>query len=118
MENVGLMFRPIKIGSTDGVRHETAVALIDTGCDETVIKESLAKRLKLKSYGEFRTVSASQHEMLGYYTEVEIRDLKDDIGGIQYVGVSNIPFNSDEGIVAILGVDFLQKNHIILSFNS
>ena len=56
--------------------------------------------------------------MLGYYAEVEIRDLRDDVGGIQYVGVSNIPFNSDEGIVAILGVDFLQKNDIILNFNS
>ena len=113
---MGVMFRPIKIGSTDGVRQETAVALIDTGCDETVIKESLAKRLGLKEYGDFRTVSASQHEMLGYYAEVDIRDLKDDVGGILNVGVSEIPFNSDEGIEAILGVDFLQKNNVILNF--
>jgi hypothetical protein len=49
---------------------------------------------------------------------VEIRDLGNDVGGVQYVGVSNVPFNSDEGIVAILGVDFLQKNNVILNFSS
>ena len=96
---------------------ETAVALIDTGCDETVIKESLAQRLHLESYGEYRSVSASQHEVIGHYTEVEIRDLKEGVGGVHFVGVSDVPFDSDEGIVAIIGVDFLQEYNIILNFS-
>ena len=63
---MGLMYRPIRICSKDGDRQETAVALIDTGCDETVIKESLAKRLNLESYGKYLSVSASQHTVVGY----------------------------------------------------
>jgi len=112
------MFRPIDVSSPDGSRKETAVALIDTGCDETVINQSVAERLHLEQYGEYRSVSASQHEVHGYYSEVVLRDLREGVGGIHYVGVTNVPFDSDEGIVAIIGVDFLQAHNIKLDFSS
>jgi len=43
------MYRGIEI-KVNG-RSKIAVALIDSGCDETIISERLAKRLNLKLYG-------------------------------------------------------------------
>lgn len=92
------------------------VALVDTGADETVISERLAKKLNLKLYGEYESVSASRHKIIGKLAKVKFKDeeIEDEI----VVGVSDEPFadNGEEGIDVILGVNFLQRNNVKLNF--
>ncbi|MCK4614596.1 MAG: hypothetical protein KAU14_07325 [Thermoplasmata archaeon] len=111
---MGLIYRPIRISSLDEKNSKNTVALVDTGCDESVISERIARKIDAGLYGIFKTVSASQHEMTGSYADVILYDLADEIGGQITVGVSDEPFDVDEGIEVILGVDFLQENSVKL----
>ena len=108
------MYRGIQIKS-NGIS-KIAVAFIDSGCDETIISERLAKKLKLKLYGKFEILTAGKIKITGKLGEVTITDekIKDKIT----VGVTNQPFDDVEehGIDIILGHDFLQRNKIKLIF--
>ena len=113
---MGLIFRPVRLSSMNGKRTANTVALVDTGCDETVISNRIATEITAETYGVFRTHSASQHEMEGKYADILVQDLSDELGGPMTVGVCNDPFESDEGIECIIGIDFLQQNGVRLDF--
>ena len=115
---MGLMYRPVKISSIEGDRSVVVVALVDTGADETVVSKRLMKDLDIQIYGHFRTQSASGHEIRGKKADVSVIELSNSIGGDITVGVTNVPFMVDEGIEALLGVDFLQKFNIRLNFTN
>ena len=108
------MYRGIQIKS-NGIS-KIAVAFIDSGCDETIISERLAKKLKLKLYGKFEITTAGKTKITGKLGKVTLIDerIKDKIT----VGVTNQPFDDVEehGIDIILGHDFLQRNNIKLIF--
>lgn len=114
---MGRIYRPI-IVSANG-REKLTVAFIDSGADETVISKAVAKELKLKLYGIYRSYSATDHIIEGNFAEVTLKD--DSIKVTMEVGVSDIPFKSDysdeEGVEVILGVDFLQETGIKLDFS-
>ncbi len=113
---MGLIFRPIRLSSLDENKSATTVALVDTGCDETVISERMAREIDADQYGVFKSFSASQHEMNGKYADIAVHDLADKLGGPMTVGVCGEPFEPDEGIEVIIGVDFLQENEVRLDF--
>ncbi|MCK5561034.1 MAG: retroviral-like aspartic protease family protein, partial [Thermoplasmata archaeon] len=95
------------------------VAFVDTGADETVISKKIADALKLKLYGIYRSYSATDHIIEGNFAKVTLK--MDSVKITMEVGVSDIPFQSDysdeEGIEAILGLDFLQETGIKLDFS-
>lgn len=115
---MGLMYRPVRISSIDGNRSAVVVALVDTGADETVVSERVMKELEIRIYGQFRTKSASGHDIYGRRADVELMELSNSVGGKMTVGVTNAPFMVDEGIEALLGVDFLQHFNIQLNFTN
>ncbi len=114
---MGRIYRPI-IVSANGCEKLT-VAFIDSGADETVISKEVAKELRVKLYGVYRSYSATNHIIEGNFAEVTLKD--DNVKVTMEVGVSDIPFKSDysdeEGVEVILGVDFLQEAGIKLDFS-
>lgn len=108
------MYRGIQVKS-NGIS-KIAVAFIDSGCDETIISERLAKKLKLKLYGYFEILTAGKIKITGKLGEVTLIDekIKDKIT----VGVTDKPFDDVEehGVDVILGHDFLQRNNVKLLF--
>ena len=107
---MGRIYRSIEI-SNNGAKTVT-VAIVDTGADETVISEKIAKRIDAQLYGTFRAICASDTVIEGRYTDVIIRDLLTEKESNMIVGVSGVPFSTDdiddEGVDVILGVDYLQ----------
>ncbi len=107
---MGRIYRIVEISSNR--RMKSAIAIVDTGADETVISERLAKKLNTKLYGEFLAQCASQTILKGEYSNVKIKELNSGKETSMEVGVSDIPFDTDdiddEGIDIILGVDFIQ----------
>ena len=114
---MGRMYRAVVV-SANG-RSEMTVAFIDTGADETIISNSIAKKLRLKLYGEYKALSASRHKIIGRLAYVKISDsaISDKI----VVGVTDEPFGTEyvdeEGVEVILGIDFLQRNNVKLDFS-
>ena len=108
------MYRGIQIKSNGILK--IVVAFIDSGCDETIISERLAQKLKLKLYGKFEITTASKTKIKGKLGEVTLIDekIKDKIT----VGVTNEPFDDvqEHGVDVILGHDFLQRNKVKLIF--
>ena len=108
------MYRGLQIKSNG--RSKIAVAFIDSGSDETIISERLAKKLKLKLYGKFEIITAGEKKITGKLGEVTLIDenIRDKIT----VGVTDKPFDDVEehGVDIILGHDFLQRNKIKLIF--
>jgi hypothetical protein len=51
------MYRGVEVKANG--RSSIAVAFVDSGCDETIISERLANKLKVKLYGKFESLSAS-----------------------------------------------------------
>jgi predicted aspartyl protease len=91
------------------------VAFIDSGADETVISEQLAKKLRLKLYGEYKSVTASKQVIVGKLATVTLSN--SEITDKITAGVTDEPFiDEDEGVDVILGIDFLQRNGIKLDF--
>lgn len=108
---MGRIYRPVEIVVNN--KKEIAVALIDTGADETVVSEKLAKRLNAELYGLYTARCASQTVLSGRYADITIKELKSGKQTTIEAGVSNVPFDTDdideEGIDIILGVNFIQK---------
>ena len=111
---MGRMYRGVEVKANG--RSTIAVAFVDSGCDETIISERLANKLKLKFYGKFESLSASQTKIIGKLCKVTIKDER--IQDILTVGVTNKPFEDAEehGVDIILGHDFLQRNKVKLVF--
>ena len=111
---MGRIYRSVEIFFKDN--KAVSVAIIDTGADETVISERIAKAIDAELYGTFRAICASDTVLEGKYADVEIKDLLSDKRTKMVVGVSEIPFNTDdiddEGVDVILGVDFIQKTKL------
>ncbi len=108
---MGRVYRPVEV-SCNGVK-ETVIAIVDTGADETVISEKIANQLKAKLYGIYTAKCASQTILTGKYADILIKELKSAKQAQIEVGVSDVPFNTDdideEGLDVILGVDFIQE---------
>jgi len=115
---MGRIYRPVEVEY--GNRKATTVAIIDTGADETVISERLAGKVNSDLYGVFKAICASDTILEGKYADVRIRELWSGVEIIMTVGVSDKPFGTDdiddEGVEAILGVDFLQETEMPLDF--
>lgn len=94
-------------------KKESAIAIVDTGADETVISKKLAERLNVELHGIFLARCASQTVLEGRYASVKIRELKTMKEASLEAGVSDVPFDTDdideEGLDVILGIDFIQK---------
>jgi predicted aspartyl protease len=54
---MGWIYRSVEVEYGD--RKATAVAIIDTGADETVISERLAGKVNSDLYGNFKAICAS-----------------------------------------------------------
>lgn len=108
---MGRVYRPVEV-NFNGMK-EIAIALVDTGADETVISKKLATKLKANLYGTYTAKCASQTILQGKYADVKIKELKSGKETTIEAGVSDVPFNTDdideEGLDIILGVDFIQK---------
>jgi len=115
---MGRIYRPVEVEY--GNRKATTVAIIDTGADETVISERLAGKVNSDLYGVFKAICASDTILEGKYADVTIRELWSGVEIVMTVGVSDKPFSTDdiddEGVEAILGVDFLQETEMPLDF--
>jgi len=108
---MGRIYNPVEV-SYNG-RKEITVALVDTGADRTVVSKKLADRLGTELYGTFLASCASQTVLEGKYGDFTIKDIRSSKQTPMEVGVSDIPFDTDdiddEGVDVILGVDFIQK---------
>ncbi len=108
---MGRIYKPVEI-SFNG-KSRIVVALIDTGADETVISKDTAQQVGAELYGKYRAVCASQFTLEGKYADVKITELESGKSVALKVGVSDVPFHTDdideEGLRVIIGVDFLQE---------
>ena len=115
---MGRMFRPIELSV--GKKTVIVISILDTGSDETVISERIAKKLKVKLYGNFTALCASQTEVKGSYADIRIKDSWTGLEALMEVGVSDVPFNTDdiddEGLDVILGVNFIQETGLKIEF--
>ncbi len=113
---MGRVYRLVEIVA-DG-RKEIAIALLDTGADETVMSEKLARKLGSKLYGTYQARCASQTILTGKYADIVIKELRSLKSAKLEVGVSDIPFDTDdiddEGIDVILGIDFVQETDFVI----
>ena len=111
---MGRIYRPVEVSYNGG--REIAVAIVDTGADETVVSQKLADKLKAELYGTFYAVCASQVILEGRYVDLSIKEMMSKKQTTLPVGVSDVPFDTDdideEGIDVILGVDFIQKTRL------
>ena len=108
---MGRIYRPVEV-SYDG-RSRITVALVDTGADETVVSEKVARELGIGLYGTFMAKCASQTILTAKYGDLSIKEMENGKKAAISAGVSDIPFDTDdideEGLGVILGVDFTQK---------
>ena len=108
---MGRMYRPVEVYFQN--KKAVSVAIVDTGADETVISQRLAEKIGAELYGTFRAVCASDTVLEGKYADIEIIDLWSEKKALMVVGVSDIPFDTDdiddEGVDIILGTDYIQK---------
>ena len=115
---MGRMYRPVELFSNG--RSTIAVSIIDTGSDETVVRERITNKLKAKLYGKFTAICASQTEVVGKYADIKVKDSWSGLEALMEVGVSSIPFDTDdiddEGLDVILGVDFIQETGLKIEF--
>ncbi len=87
---MGRIYRAVEVSSND--RKEIAVAIIDTGADETVMSQKLADKINAEMYGTFYAVCASQVMLEGRYADVLITEIRSNKQTTISVGVSDIPF--------------------------
>ena len=111
---MGRVYRQVEVRSNNAKK--TAIAIVDTGADETVISEKFATQLKAMLYGIYTAKCASQTILTGKRADISIKEIKTNKQAQIEVGVSDIPFDTDdideEGIDIILGVDFIQKANL------
>ena len=112
---MGRIYKPVEVSFED--RKITTVGLVDTGADESVMSERLAKKISAELYGRYKAFCASQYVIRGRYTDVTIKDLKSGKYATLKVGVSDIPFDTDdindEGLEIILCIDFIQSVNLV-----
>lgn len=75
-------------------KKESAISIVDSGADETVISQKLANKLNIKLYGIFLAKCASQTILEGGHARVTIKELKSKKEATLEVGVSDIPFDT------------------------
>lgn len=113
---MGRLYKPVEI-SFNG-KNKIIIGLIDTGVDETVVSEKLAKEFGAVLYGTYKAVCASQFMVTGKYADLTVWELKSGKEITIKVGISDTPFDTDEideeGLNVILGVDFIQKTNLNL----
>lgn len=111
---MGRVYRPIEISCNHQKR--ITVGLIDTGADETVLSQRLANEVGALLYGNYTARCASQYTLQGKYADVIITDLVTGKSLTITVGVSDVPFHTDdideEGLDVILGIDFIQETNL------
>lgn len=87
--------------------------MVDTGADETVLSQRLANEVGVSLYGHYTARCASQYTLEGKYADIIITDLVTGKSITITVGVSDVPFHTDdiddEGLDVILGIDFIQE---------
>ncbi len=112
---MGRLYKPVEVSSDDNTI--LTIGLVDTGADDTVISEKLANELGVKLYGEYKATCASQYILKGKQALIKIKDKRDNKEIEIVVGVSDIPFDTDEvdeeGVGVILGTDFIQKTNLL-----
>ena len=111
---MGRIYRPIQLCYSRNCID--VVGLIDTGADETVISESIARKLKCKIEGELEANTITLQPVKLKTTHVQILDRWANLSTELLVGITNQFFDVDEGIDVILGVDFLQKTGYHVEF--
>lgn len=113
---MGRVYRPVEV-SYNGKR-KISVAIVDTGADETVVSEKVAKEIGAKLYGTFRARCASQTVITAKYADFTIKEIESGKETSISAGVSDTPFDTDdiddEGLGVILGIDFIQKTRLII----
>ena len=114
---LGRIYRPVRVLANN--RERLVVAFVDSGADETVISQRLARELGVELYGVYRAYTVTGEAIEGRFAEVTFKDEKIEI--TMEVGVSDAPFESEysdeEGVDVIIGVDFLQDAGIKLVFS-
>jgi len=71
---MGRIYKPVEV-SFNGLKKIT-VGLVDTGADETVMTEDLAKELEAKLYGMYKATCASGFLLTGKQALINIKDFK------------------------------------------
>ncbi len=111
---MGRIYKPIEV-SYNGTKRIT-VGLVDSGADETVVSGKLARELGAELYGTYKARCASQYVLEGKYADLHLTELESGKSIIIKVGVSDIPFDTDdvndEGVDVILGIDFIQETNL------
>ncbi|MCG2826742.1 MAG: retroviral-like aspartic protease family protein [Thermoplasmatales archaeon] len=112
---MGRIYRPIQLRNNG--RKVDVVAFVDTGADKSVISERVAKKLKLKFKRRDKLVVANREVITAYVDKVRVVSTKDNINIMMYVDITDVPFDIDiDDIDMIIGIDFLQKHNVKLSF--
>jgi predicted aspartyl protease len=94
-------------------------AFIDTGSDLTIISTEIARRLRIKIQNIERKWTASDgDERQSPITEIKIqeKDKKEAIF-LDEVLIDDAPLDPENNEDVIIGLDYLQKAKIILSFD-
>jgi len=111
---MGRVYRPIEVSCNH--QRRITVGLVDTGADETVVSQRLANEVGVSLYGNYTARCASQYTLQEKYADVTITDLVTGKSIIITVGVSDVPFHTDdiddEGLEVILGIDFIQETNM------
>lgn len=113
---MGRIYRPIEL--CNGNNRIDVVGLIDTGADETVISETIAKKLGCEFKGEFEVNTITLEPVTLKTAYIKIYDRWAKLKTELLVGVTDKFFDVDEGIDIILGVDFLQKTKSYIDFRN
>ena len=111
---MGRVYRPIEL--CNGRKCVDVVGLVDTGADETVISEKIAKMLKCQYEGNLDANTITLEPVNIKTTRISIHDRWSKKRVNLLVGATDRFFDVDEGIDIILGVDFLQKTGAIIDF--
>ena len=113
---MGRVYRAIELRNNK--KRIDVVGLVDTGADETVISEKIARLLKCGYTGEIDTETITLESVRINKTRISIFDRWSMNSTRLFVGVTDRFFDVDEGIEIILGIDFLQKTGLILDFTN
>ncbi|MFQ6062122.1 MAG: retroviral-like aspartic protease family protein [Methanosarcinales archaeon] len=65
---MGRIYRPVELFNEN--ESIPAVAILDTGADETVISERIAEKLNLEKEGRFEAICASRNIITGYWYNI------------------------------------------------
>lgn len=112
---MGIVYRPVQL--TKNSRSVDVVGIIDTGADETVISERIARDLDCEYFGESEATTVTSETVSLKTTTIHILERWAKVETDLLVGVTDRFFDTDEGIDIILGVDFLQHTNYELSFH-